>query len=62
MEIRILLEELLPHRRSLSLQEARALGLDAERVKQTYLERYRAARPVSEVDDEAAGGPGRSER
>jgi len=31
---------------------ARALGLDAERVKQTYLERYRVARgPV--VDDEA---------
>ena len=34
---------------------ARALGLDAERVKQTYLERYRAARgPVVEADDEAA--------
>jgi flagellar biosynthesis protein FlhG len=33
---------------------ARALGLDAERVKQTYLERYRAARgPVVEHDDEA---------
>jgi flagellar biosynthesis protein FlhG len=31
---------------------ARALGLDAERVKQTYLDRYRAARgPVSEPDD-----------
>ena len=27
---------------------ARALGLDAERVKQTYLDRYRAARPVVE--------------
>jgi flagellar biosynthesis protein FlhG len=34
---------------------ARALGLDAERVKQTYLERYRAARgPVVEHEDEAA--------
>jgi flagellar biosynthesis protein FlhG len=31
---------------------ARALGLDAERVKQTYLDRYRAARgPVVEVDE-----------
>jgi flagellar biosynthesis protein FlhG len=34
---------------------ARALGLDAERVKQTYLDRYRAARgPVAEAEDEAA--------
>jgi flagellar biosynthesis protein FlhG len=34
---------------------ARALGLDAERVKQTYLERYRVSRgPLAEVDDEAA--------
>ena len=34
---------------------ARALGLDAERVKQTYLDRYRAARgPAHEADDEAA--------
>ena len=33
---------------------ARALGLDPERVKQTYLERYRAARPQPEADDEAA--------
>ncbi len=34
---------------------ARALGLDAERVKSTYLERYRAARgPAAEVEDEAA--------
>jgi flagellar biosynthesis protein FlhG len=34
---------------------ARALGLDAERVKQTYLERYRAARgPIVEHDDEVA--------
>jgi flagellar biosynthesis protein FlhG len=35
---------------------ARALGLDAERVKQTYLERYRAARgpqPEVEVDEPA---------
>ena len=44
---------------------ARELGLDVERVKQTYLERYRAARgPVVEVDDEAErpGGAGRSDR
>ena len=33
---------------------ARALGLDAERVKQTYLDRYRAARPQVETDEEAA--------
>jgi flagellar biosynthesis protein FlhG len=33
---------------------ARALGLDAERVKQTYLERYRAARGPADSDDEAA--------
>jgi flagellar biosynthesis protein FlhG len=34
---------------------ARALGLDAERVKQTYLDRYRAARgPVTEPDDSTA--------
>jgi flagellar biosynthesis protein FlhG len=33
---------------------ARALGLDAERVKQTYLDRYRAARPNAEPDDESA--------
>jgi flagellar biosynthesis protein FlhG len=34
---------------------ARALGLDPERVKQTYLDRYRAARgPQLEADDEAA--------
>ena len=37
---------------------ARALGLDAERVKQTYLERYRAARgPLLEVEDEATTKP-----
>ena len=30
---------------------ARALGLDAERVKQTYLARFRAARPS--LDDDA---------
>src|SRR5690349_2203022 len=29
---------------------ARALGLDAERVKQTYLDRYRAARPQVETE------------
>jgi transcriptional regulator with XRE-family HTH domain len=33
-------------------QYARALGLDAERVKQTYLARYRAARPSPDDDDE----------
>jgi flagellar biosynthesis protein FlhG len=34
---------------------ARALGLDAERVKQTYLDRYRAARgPVPEAAEEEA--------
>ncbi|HEY0254819.1 MAG TPA: helix-turn-helix domain-containing protein, partial [Kofleriaceae bacterium] len=37
---------------------ARALGLDPERVKQTYLDRYRAARPqfgdhAASRDDEA---------
>jgi flagellar biosynthesis protein FlhG len=32
---------------------ARALGLDAERVKQTYLARYRAARPSVDDEDEA---------
>ncbi len=33
---------------------ARALGLDAERVKQTYLDRYRAARgPAHDDEDEA---------
>ncbi len=31
---------------------ARALGLDAERVKQTYLDRYRAARPTVDVEDQ----------
>ena len=34
---------------------ARALGLDADRVKQTYLDRYRAARGhLADTDDEAA--------
>lgn len=33
---------------------ARALGLDADRVKQTYLARYRAARPLVEVERDAA--------
>ena len=32
---------------------ARALGLDAERVKQTYLARYRAVRPSPDDEDEA---------
>ncbi|HWO19010.1 MAG TPA: helix-turn-helix domain-containing protein, partial [Kofleriaceae bacterium] len=32
---------------------ARALGLDAERVKQTYLARYRAARPSPDDEDES---------
>ncbi len=45
---------------------ARALGLDAERVKQTYLERYRAARgPAVEQEEEkpnAPATPGRSDR
>ena len=31
---------------------ARALGLDAERVKQTYLARYKAARPTTDDDDD----------
>ena len=31
---------------------ARALGLDAERVKQTYLARYKAARPSPDDEDE----------
>ncbi|MGE0870610.1 MAG: helix-turn-helix domain-containing protein [Kofleriaceae bacterium] len=34
---------------------ARALGLDAERVKQTYLARYRAARPAPDGDDDQSG-------
>jgi flagellar biosynthesis protein FlhG len=37
---------------------ARALGLDAERVKQTYLDRYRAARgPQLDVDDSEPAKP-----
>lgn len=32
---------------------ARSLGLDAERVKQTYLARYRAVRPSADDEDEA---------
>jgi flagellar biosynthesis protein FlhG len=36
---------------------ARALGLDAERVKQTYLERYRLARPAHDHDDDEAAKP-----
>jgi cytoskeletal protein RodZ len=33
---------------------ARLCGLDAERVKDTYLERYRAARPGTDDEEEAA--------
>jgi flagellar biosynthesis protein FlhG len=40
--------------RGFLVQYARALGLDAERVKQTYLARFRAARP-SPDDDEGDG-------
>ena len=37
---------------------ARALGLDAERVKQTYLDRYRAARgPAVDHDDDQVSRP-----
>jgi cytoskeletal protein RodZ len=37
---------------------ARALGLDAERVKQTYLDRYRAARgPVVEQEEDQGSRP-----
>ncbi|MDX2089498.1 MAG: helix-turn-helix domain-containing protein [Kofleriaceae bacterium] len=36
---------------------ARALGLDAERVKQSYLARFRAARPSPDDEDEAAARP-----
>jgi flagellar biosynthesis protein FlhG len=36
---------------------ARALGLDAERVKQTYLARYRAVRPSPDDEDEARDRP-----
>jgi flagellar biosynthesis protein FlhG len=42
--------------RGFLVEYARALGLDAERVKQTYLERYRAARGT-EVDDETRSDP-----
>jgi cytoskeletal protein RodZ len=31
---------------------ARALGLDAERVKQTYLARFKAARPSTDEEDD----------
>jgi transcriptional regulator with XRE-family HTH domain len=42
--------------RGFLVEYARALGLDAERVKQTYLDRYRAARgPVADhAEDEPA--------
>ncbi len=36
---------------------ARALGLDAERVKQTYLARFKAARPSIDDDDESQRRP-----
>ena len=36
---------------------ARALGLDSERVKQTYLERYRLARGMPDHDDDEAAKP-----
>lgn len=36
---------------------ARALGLDPERVKQTYLRRYRAVRPSPDDEDEARDRP-----
>jgi flagellar biosynthesis protein FlhG len=34
---------------------ARLLGLEPERVKDTYLERYKAARPGTDEDDESGG-------
>ncbi len=42
--------------RGFLVEYARALGLDSERVKQTYLARFRAARP-SQDDDEAEQRP-----
>lgn len=36
---------------------ARALGLDPERVKQTYLQRYRAVRPSPDDDDDTRDRP-----
>ena len=36
---------------------ARSLGLDGERVKQTYLARFKAARPSPDDDDEASAKP-----
>jgi flagellar biosynthesis protein FlhG len=44
--------------RGFLVEYARALGLDAERVKQTYLDRYRAARgPVVETTEDEAAKP-----
>ncbi len=40
--------------RGFLLEYARALGLDAERVKQTYLARYRAARPSPDDEDDTS--------
>src|SRR5258706_16024091 len=42
--------------RGFLVEYARALGLDSERVKTTYLERFRAARPGPEVDEAPRGG------
>jgi flagellar biosynthesis protein FlhG len=39
---------------------ARALGLDVERVKQTYLRRYKAVRPSPDDEEEARDRPGKS--
>ena len=38
--------------RGVLAEDARALGLDAERVKQTYLARFRAARPSADDEEE----------
>lgn len=43
--------------RGFLLEYARALGLDAERVKQTYLARFRAARPSPDDEDEHLSRP-----
>ena len=42
------------------LRDARALGLDAERVKQTYLRRYKAVRPSPDDEDEQRERPAKS--
>ena len=43
--------------RGFLLEYARALGLDAERVKQTYLARFKAARPSPDDEDEHLSRP-----